>query len=149
VNGEGAAGIWYVTEAEGAAVCVICEASEDATDASDEATDSALERTEAATDGAGAYASALGATAAGPGAEPPISTPAPAQVDWMPNRTEACSAGGHAPFRQGSMAESRLAPFLQWHAKSVMDGQPSEVRGPIRQGSCGVLVVLEIVGGSV
>jgi hypothetical protein len=65
-----------------------------------------------------------------------IGTPASWHVFWTAAMVEACSAAGHAPWTQGCTVLRRLAPFWQWHLKSVRDEQPSEDRGVMKQVNC-------------
>jgi hypothetical protein len=62
-----------------------------------------------------------------------MGTPAAWQVLWTAAMAEAWSAAEHAPWTQGCTVERRLAPFWQWHLKSVRAEQPSVVRGPMKQ----------------
>jgi hypothetical protein len=71
-----------------------------------------------------------------------MGTPACWQVDSTAEMAAAWSSAEHAPCTQGWTSERSAGPFLQWHAKSVRDSQPSLVRGPRKQLSCTVLVVM-------
>jgi hypothetical protein len=71
-----------------------------------------------------------------------MGTPASWHVFWTAAMVEACSAAGHAPWTQGCTVARRVAPFWQWHLKSVRDEQPSVERGVIKQLNYKILVVV-------
>lgn len=64
-----------------------------------------------------------------------MGTPAALQVDSTAEMAAAWSSAEQAPSTQGWTEARRVSPFLQWHAKSVRDSQPSLVRGPTKQAS--------------
>jgi hypothetical protein len=100
-------------------------AAEEADAAALEAEAAALEAAEAAAEVALATAEdALGIS---------MGTPASWQVFWTAAIVAAWSLAGQAPRTQGCTVERRLAPFWQWHLKSVRDEQPSVERGVMKQ----------------
>jgi hypothetical protein len=70
-----------------------------------------------------------------------MGAPASAQVFWTAAMVAAWSEAEHAPWTQGCTVARRLAPFWQWHLKSVREEQPSLVRGPTRHANWDVLLM--------
>jgi hypothetical protein len=62
-----------------------------------------------------------------------MGTPASLHVFWTAAMVAALSEAEHAPSTQGCTEERRLAPFWQWHLKSVRAEQPSLERGVMKQ----------------
>lgn len=62
-----------------------------------------------------------------------MGTPAPLHVSSTAEMVAAWSSAVQAPWTHGCTLPRRLAPCLQWHAKSVREEQPSVVRGPTKQ----------------
>ena len=101
------------------------EASETIADvetAADEVADAAAEVADATAELAAEEASGIS-----------MGTPAPAQVVSTASMVVCWSAAEQAPCTQGWTVASSLAPCLQWQAKSVMEEQPSLLRGVIKQ----------------
>jgi hypothetical protein len=94
-----------------------------------------LEAAAAAEETADAAAEVALAIAEEPAPAPGISmgTPASLHVFWTAAMVEACSTTEHAPWTWDCTVERRLAPFWQWHWKSVRAEQPSLERGVMKQ----------------
>ena len=120
------------------------EADETAEAIAEETAAAALDAAEALDEAAEAAAEVALATAEETAPEAlgiSMGTPASLQVFWTAAMVEAWSVAEHAPWTQGCTVARRLAPFWQWHLKSVRAEQPSLVRGPTRQAKahCGML----------
>jgi hypothetical protein len=115
------------------AAAEVAEAAAD--DAAAAALETLLEASAAAEEIRDAAAEVALATAEEAEPAPGISmgTPASWHVFWTAAMVEAWSAAEHAPWTQGCTVERRLAPFWQWHLKSVRVEQPSLERGVMKQ----------------
>jgi hypothetical protein len=114
--------------------------AEEASDRTDEATDAIDEATDAAAEDALATAELASEGAALLLSGIVMGTPAAEQVDSTAEMAAAWSEAEQAPWTQGWTWARRVAPCLQWQAKSVKLEHPSLVRGPTKQFNCCLLM---------
>jgi hypothetical protein len=111
---------------------------EETLEARDETAEAAAELTEAAALEAAAALEETTEATAEEALGISMGTPASLHVFWTAAMVAAWSLAEQAPRTQGCTVERRLAPFWQWHLKSVTDKQPSVERGVMKQANYGM-----------